>query len=261
MIHVIAAIMWIGSSALLQLARSRIEINDETKRKGLEGSSGWCTPGGFTTSEDARRAKVMPKKLHWFAGGRLHFSPAGSSSTSSSFKAAVSRSSTRTSRTSPSLATAIVIAILVGSWFVYDVFWRYAAKNVYFGAACTYAFVVGVLYWLSHHVSGRASFLLTGAMMGTWMATNVWVHIIPRSRVVNAVTTGKPPSETPRTRQDARSRHNKLHDLPRDSRDVEQSLPGCLWSLLELDHFAVLIVVGSSIRHIQNAFKGSRRAC
>src|SRR6185436_10508479 len=96
---------------------------------------------------------------------------------------------------SPTAATAMVVGILVGSWFVYDLLWRSPlAKNVYVGAAITYVFVVGVLWFFAHHVSGRASFLLTGAMMATWMGTNVWVHIIPpQEALVKAIMAGEPP--------------------------------------------------------------------
>ncbi|MFO0741781.1 MAG: urate hydroxylase PuuD [Labilithrix sp.] len=259
MIHVIAAIMWIGSSLFFNWLDPRIEINDETKRKGLEGELWMVHSGGFYDVQKTLVApKVMPKKLHWFkweAGFTLlsgwllldivFFQGGG-----------VTLVDPNVSDLKPSLATAIVIAILVGSWFVYDVFWRYAAKNVYFGAACTYAFVVGVLYWLSHHVSGRASFLLTGAMMGTWMATNVWVHIIPAQQgLVNAVTTGKPPSEHLAKHAKTRSRHNNYMTYPVILAMLSNHFPGVYGHSSNWIILAVLIVVGSSIRHIQNTFK------
>lgn len=259
MIHVIAAIMWIGSSLFFNWLDPRIEINEETKRKGLEGELWMVHSGGFYDVQKTLVApKVMPKKLHWFkweAGFTLlsgwllldivFFQGGG-----------VTLVDPNVSDLKPSLATAIVIAILVGSWFVYDIFWRYAAKNVYFGAACTYAFVVGVLYWLSHHVSGRASFLLTGAMMGTWMATNVWVHIIPAQQgLVNAVTTGKPPSEHLAKHAKTRSRHNNYMTYPVILAMLSNHFPGVYGHSSNWIILAVLIVVGSSIRHIQNTFK------
>jgi plastocyanin len=201
----------------------------------------------------------MPKRLHWFkweAGFTLlsgwllldvvFFQGGG-----------VTLVDPNVSSLSPTMATAMVIGILVGSWFVYDIFWRTPlAKNVYVGAAFTYAFIVGVLYWLSHHVSGRASFLLTGAMMGTWMATNVWVHIIPAQQgLVSAVTTGKPPSEHLAKHAKTRSRHNNYMTYPVILAMLSNHFPGVYGHQSNWIILAVLIVVASSIRHIQNTFK------
>ena len=259
MIHVIAAIMWIGSSLFFNWLDPRIEVNDETKRKGLEGELWMVHSGGFYDVQKTLVApKVMPKKLHWFkweAGFTLlsgwllldvvFFQGGG-----------VTLVDPNVSDIKPTMATAMVIGILIGSWFIYDIFWRYAAKNVYFGAVCTYAFIIGVLYWLSHHLSGRASFLLTGAMMGTWMATNVWVHIIPAQQgLVNAVTTGKPPSEHLAKHAKTRSRHNNYMTYPVILAMLSNHFPGVYGHSSNWIILAVLIVVGSSIRHIQNNFK------
>src|SRR5206468_1185741 len=79
----------------------------------------------------------------------------------------------------------------------------------------TYGFVIAVLYFLAHNVSGRASFLLTGAMMGTWMATNVWVHIIPaQTGLVKAVSTGTTPDPKLAKHAKTRSRHNNYMTYP-----------------------------------------------
>lgn len=259
MIHVIAAIMWIGSSLFFNWLDPRIEVNEETKKKGLEGELWMVHSGGFYDVQKTLVApKVMPKKLHWFkweAGFTLlsgwllldvvFFQGGG-----------VTLVDPNVSDIKPTMATAMVIGILIGSWFVYDIFWRYAAKNVYFGAVCTYAFIIGVLYWLSHHLSGRASFLLTGAMMGTWMATNVWVHIIPAQQgLVNAVTTGKPPSEHLAKHAKTRSRHNNYMTYPVILAMLSNHFPGVYGHSSNWIILAVLIVVGSSIRHIQNTFK------
>ena len=259
MIHVIAAIMWIGSSLFFNWLDPRIEVNEETKRKKLEGELWMVHSGGFYDVQKTLIAPtVMPKKLHWFkweAGFTLlsgwllldvvFFQGGG-----------VTLVDPNVSSLTPTMATMTVIAILVGSWFVYDIFWRYAAKNVYFGAVCTYAFVIGVLYWLSHHVSGRASFLLTGAMMGTWMATNVWVHIIPAQQgLVKAVTTGKPPSEHLAKHAKTRSRHNNYMTYPVIFAMLSNHFPGVYGHQSNWLIMAVVIVIAASIRHIQNTFK------
>ena len=260
MIHVVAAIMWIGSSLFFNWLDPRIEVNEHTRAKGLEGELWMVHSGGFYDVQKTLVApKVMPKKLHWFkweAGFTLLsgwllldvvFFQGG----------AVTLVDPNVSNLSPTMAIALVIGTLVGSWFVYDIFWRTPlAKNVYVGGLITYGFVVCVLWFFAHQVSGRAAFLLTGAMMGTWMATNVWVHIIPAQQgLTNAVTTGKPPSEHLAKHAKTRSRHNNYMTYPVVLAMLSNHFPGLYghgsnWIIL-----AGLIVVAASVRHAQNKFK------
>jgi uncharacterized membrane protein/plastocyanin len=259
-IHVIAAIMWIGSSLFFNWLDARIEQNERTKEKGIEGELWMVHSGGFYDVEKTLVApKVMPKRLHWFkweAGFTLlsgwllldivFFQGGG-----------VTLVDPNVSDLSPTAATALVVGLIIGSWFVYDLFWRSPlAKNVYVGAAVTYAFVIGVLWFLSHKVSGRAAFLVTGAMMGTWMATNVWVHIIPAQQgLVKAVTEGRAPDPKLAKHAKTRSRHNNYMTYPVVLTMVSNHFPGLYghshnWLIL-----AGILLVGSSIRHLQNVKK------
>lgn len=259
-IHVIAGIMWIGSSLFFNWLDPRIEVNERTKAKGIEGELWMVHSGGFYDVEKTLVApKVMPKKLHWFkweAGFTLlsgwllldivFFQGGG-----------VTLVDPNVSSLSPTVATAMVIGILIGSWFVYDILWRSPlTSNVYVGIAITYALIIGVLYFLAHKVSGRAAFLLTGGMMGTWMATNVWVHIIPAQQgLVKAVTEGKEPSEKLAKHAKTRSRHNNYFTYPVILIMLSNHFPGVYghpsnWMIL-----AGLIVAGAGIRHLQNVKK------
>lgn len=260
LIHVIAAIMWVGSSLFFNWLDPRIEQNERTKAKGIEGELWMVHSGGFYDVEKTLVApKVMPKKLHWFkweAGFTLlsgwllldivFFQGGG-----------VTLVDPNVSNMSPTTATMMVVGILIASWFVYDLLWRSPlTQNVYVGAVITYAMVVGVLWFFSHRVSGRAAFLLTGAMMGTWMATNVWVHIIPAQQgLVNAVTEGKAPSEKLAKHAKTRSRHNNYMTYPVVLIMLSNHFPGVYGHAANWMILAVLIVVGASIRHLQNVRK------
>jgi uncharacterized membrane protein/plastocyanin len=257
---VIAAIMWVGSSLFFNWLDPRIEVNERTKQKGIEGELWMVHSGGFYDVEKTLVApQVMPKKLHWFkweAGFTLlsgwllldivFFQGGG-----------VTLVDPNVSNLAPTTATAMVIGILVGSWFVYDLLWRSPlTQNIYVGAVITYGFVVGVLWFLAHHVSGRASFLLTGAMMGTWMATNVWVHIIPAQQgLVKAVTEGKAPNERLAKHAKTRSRHNNYMTYPVVLIMLSNHFPGLYGHASNWIILAVLIVVGAAIRHLQNVAK------
>src|ERR1043165_7053929 len=65
--HVISAIMWIGSSLFFNWLDARIEVNERTKARGIEGELWMVHSGGFYLVEKTLDAPaVMPKKLHWF---------------------------------------------------------------------------------------------------------------------------------------------------------------------------------------------------
>jgi uncharacterized membrane protein/plastocyanin len=259
-IHVIAAIMWIGSSLFFNWLDPRIEVNERTKAKGIEGELWMVHSGGFYDVEKTLVApKVMPEKLHWFKWEAAFTLLSGWLLLDIVFfqGGGVTLVDPNVSDLSPGAATAMVIAILIGSWFVYDLLWRSPlTKNVYVGAAITYAFVVGVLWFFAHKVSGRASFLLTGAMMGTWMATNVWVHIIPAQKgLVKAVTEKVPPSEKLAKQAKTRSRHNNYMTYPVVLIMLSNHFPGVYGHASNWLILAGLIVVGASIRHLQNVQK------
>lgn len=259
-IHVITGIMWIGSSLFFNWLDAHIEQTERAKERGVEGDLWMVHSGGFYDVEKTLVApKEMPKRLHWFkweAGFTLLsgwllldivFFQGG----------AVTLIDPNVSSLSPAGAIALTIAVLIGSWFVYDFLWRSPlTKNAYVGAALTFGLVLSVLFFFSSKLSGRASFLLTGAMMGTWMATNVWVHIIPAQKaLVNAVTARKPPDERLAKHAKTRSRHNNYMTYPVVLIMVSNHFPGVYASKHAWIVLAGLMVIGAGIRHLQNRKK------
>jgi plastocyanin len=88
------------------------------------------------------------------------------------------------------------------------------------------------------------------------MATNVWVHIIPAQQgLVNAVTTGKPPSQHLAEHAKMRSRQNNYMTYPVILAMLSNHFPGVYGHQSNWIILAVLMVIGASIRHIQNTFK------
>ena len=258
MIHVISAIMWIGSSLFFNWLDARIEQNERTRAKKIEGELWMVHSGGFYDVEKTLIApEQMPKKLHWFkweAGFTLlsgwllldvvFFQGGG-----------VTLIDPNVSAISSTAATALVIGILVGSWFIYDILWR-TPIPWQAGAVVTYAIVIGVLYYLAHTISGRAAYLVTGAMMGTWMATNVWVHIIPAQQgLVKAVAEKRSPDPKLAKHAKTRSRHNNYMTYPVVLIMLSNHFPGLYGSKNAWMILAALVVVGSAIRHLQNRFK------
>lgn len=258
--HVISGIMWIGSSIFFNWLDSHLEKVENEARKGVEGELFMVHSGGFYHVEKKHIApEAMPKHLHWFkweAGFTLltgwllldivFFQGGG-----------VTLIDPNVSSISPGTATILCVATLVGSWFVYDILWRSPLKNhMLVGAVITFALVIAVLWHLTHVISGRAAYLMTGAMMGTWMATNVWVHIIPAQKgLVAAVNARKKPDENLAKHAKTRSRHNNYMTYPVVLIMLSNHFPGAYGSKYNWAILAGLMVVGAGIRHVQNVTK------
>jgi uncharacterized membrane protein/plastocyanin len=258
--HVISGIMWIGSSIFFNWLDSHLDKVENAARKGVEGELFMVHSGGFYQVEKKLIApEAMPKRLHWFkweAGFTLltgwllldivFFQGGG-----------VTLVDPNVSSIGPTTATILCVAMLIGSWFVYDILWRSPIRHhMAAGAVVTYVLIVAVLWHLSHVISGRAAYLMTGAMMGTWMATNVWVHIIPAQKaLVAAVNARQKPDENLAKHAKTRSRHNNYMTYPVVLIMLSNHFPGAYGSKYNWLILAGLIVLGSTIRHIQNTFK------
>src|SRR4051812_22014409 len=147
--HVISAIMWIGSSIFFNWLDSHLDKVENEARKGVEGELFMVHSGGFYHVEKKHIApEAMPKRLHWFkweAGFTLltgwllmdivFFQGGG-----------VTLVDPNVSSISPTTATVLCVGMLIGSWFVYDILWRSPVRhNMVLGAAITYVLVVAVM--------------------------------------------------------------------------------------------------------------------
>lgn len=254
-VHVISGIMWIGSSLFFNWLDRHLA---KSERARVEGELWMVHGGGFYQVEKYMVVpERMPPHLHWFkweagftllsgwllldivyymGGGVLLVDPEVASIT-------------------PAVATALCLAVLVGSWFVYDVIWR-TVPSLLVGGALTFGLVLGAHALLAHWVAGRAAMFHVGAMVGTWMAVNVWVHIIPnQKKLVAALEKGeKPSAELEKKAKQAkfRSRTNNYLTYPVVLIMVSNHFPGVYGSRYATLMLAALVVVGGAVRHWQN---------
>ena len=259
-IHVISGIMWIGSSLFFNWLDSHLDKVADAERKGVEGELYMVHSGGFYQVEKKHIApEAMPARLHWFKWEAAFTLLSGWLLLDIVFfqGGAATLIDPNVSTVGPTAATLIVVGSLVASWFVYDLLWRSPlAKNVYVGAAITFVIVVGTLQHLTHVISGRAAFLVTGAMMGTWMATNVWVHIIPAQKgLVAAVNARTTPDPKLAKHAKTRSRHNNYMTYPVVLIMLSNHFPGLYGSKHNWLVLTGLMVFGMAVRHVQNLKK------
>jgi uncharacterized membrane protein len=112
-------------------------------------------------------------------------------------------------------AIGISVAFIATGWLVYDALCRALFGRDGLMAVLLFAFVV-LADWLLHQVfSARGAYIHVGAMLGTMMVANVFVHIIPgQRRMVAQIRAGQPVDPRPGQVGKQRSVHNTYFTLP-----------------------------------------------
>jgi uncharacterized membrane protein len=254
--HVIAGIMWIGSSLFfIWLENSLIKPQDA--QPGDIGEVFMVHGGGYYHVVKRELAGTLPDPLHWFKWEAYMTWLSGFS-----LLAVVYYLGGKAFLVDPAIAdistgTAVAVGIgsLVVSWLFYDRLWAspMAEKHDQVATGLTAAYVLGAVYALTHVLSGRAAYIHVGALMGTIMAGNVFFRIIPGQKVmVAAAAAGQAFAASPSKRAKARSRHNNYFTFPVIFIMISNHFPttfGHQWNWLIL---AVLMIGSAVIKHFMN---------
>jgi uncharacterized membrane protein len=219
--HVVAGIAWIGSSFYFVWLDNHLEPQgtSEPVDPNVAGELWAVHGGGFYRSRKYRVAPaVLPPTLHWFYWEAystwlsgfallclLYFLRAEAYLIDPSVAAL----------TKPA-AIAIVLAVLVASWLVYDGLCRSPLGRNGRALAIAVAVVTAIEAWgVCHLFGGRGAFMVFGAALGTIMVANVLFVIIPGQReLVRAKKEGREPDPAPGLRGKQRSVHNTYFTLP-----------------------------------------------
>jgi uncharacterized membrane protein len=255
-VHVIAGILWIGNSMLFNW----LDRNLRPSARGGPEVYGdiWLLHSGafYFVEKTSLSGRPMPRPLHWFkwqayttwlSGAALLivvYYVGGRALLTDPAKAALT----------PTVAMAVAIGGIVIGWLIYDVVWQYVAprSETAAGAASVVALVL-IAFGLTSVLNGRAAFLHVGALLGTVMAGNVVMTIMPSQRVlVDAVTAGRPPDPAVAQAAKTRSIHNNYLTFPVIVLMLSSHFPGVYghassWLLL-----LALIAIGAAVRHILN---------
>jgi len=254
--HMIAGIMWVGNSFYFVWMDSSFE-KLLAERKGVDGELYMVHGGNFYHVEKRRFGPgEMPKNLHWFIWEATFTWITGFLLltvvyylTDGAFLV-----DPRVSAMTPGTASLIGLATLFGSWFVYDGLFRIRHPKI--STALGLGFVVGIIYFLTHTFSGRGAFIHLGAMFGTWMVLNVWVHILPNQRaIIQASLAGQNPDYDLGKKAKRRSMHNSYMTLPVLFAMISNHFPSTYshpysWVVLSL-----IVVMGASVRHYMITLK------
>ena len=254
--HILAGIMWIGTSIFFNWLDSHLE-KPETAKKGVEGELWMVHSGGFYQVEKKLVApSEMPKTLHWFKWeayftwitgmvllGLVYYAGGG-----------VLLLDASVSNVSATTAMAIGLGTIAVSWVLYDLMWLSPiGKSMLVGGVITFGFVVASAWFFGRFFSGRAAYIHTGAMMGTWMVANVAMRIIPAQRaLVAAVKEGRAPDAALGKRAKQRSRHNNYMTYPVIFIMLSNHFPTTYGSTMAWAVLGGLMLVGAGARHFEN---------
>lgn len=148
-------------------------------------------------------------------------------------------------------AVAISIGGLLAGWLLYDGLCRSAlARNPVALAGAVYALIVVAAWGFTHVFSGRGALIHVGAFIGTIMAANVFMVIIPNQRrIAEALMAHREPDPALGATGKQRSLHNTYLTLPVLVTMVSNHYPMLTnhpqsWILV-----ALIVIAGASLRH------------
>jgi len=256
--HFLAGIMWIGTSLYFVWMDSSFEPLAEPK-KGIDGEL-WMVHGGNFYHVEKRRfgAGEMPKNLHWFkweatltwitgfvllvwvyylTNGAYLIDP-------------------RISSVTPTQASLIGLGVLVGGWIFYDGLYRSPLSKYSWINIFTLIFLGGVAYGLTHLLSGRAAYIHIGALFGTMMVLNVWVHILPnQQKIIDASMQGIDPDYELGIKAKRRSMHNSYMTLPVLFIMISNHFPSTFSHKYNFVILLLMIALGAFLRHFMITLK------
>jgi uncharacterized membrane protein len=255
-IHVIAGIMWIGNSLLFNWL-DRILQPSAKGGEGMQGETWLIHSGGFYFLEKTLLVgQRLPRPLHWFkwqayttwlSGAALlivvYYVGGRALMVGGAYPGL-----------SPSAAVAIGAGSIVVTWALYDVLWRHVYPR---SAAVAWVLsLLGLLaltWSLTHLLSGRAAYLHVGAALGTIMAGNVAMTIMPSQRVlVASVESGRGSDPAIADQAKTRSIHNNYLTFPVVVLMMSSHFPSLYGSALTWPLLLVLIAAGAGVRHVLN---------
>ncbi len=228
-LHVIVAIAWIGSSFYFVFLDNNLlaPTADDLKKKGVDGAMWAVHGGGFYNPQKymvAPRGGIIDSKLHWFYWESYSTWLSGFALFAVLYlwNASAFLVDRQVLDWSPVAAGAAALGFLVVFWLVYDAICRVFGfrANGERTVAALLIVVVAFAAWLACQLfSGRAAFLIVGAMLATAMSANVFFWIIPGQRKVVAAMTGGQPCDADALavhgqRGKQRSVHNTYFTLP-----------------------------------------------
>jgi uncharacterized membrane protein len=255
-LHVIAGIMWIGNSLLFNWLDRNLRRPSSDAHAAL-GEIWLLHSGGFYFVEKTLLdGQPVPRPLHWFKWQAYTTWLSGAA-----LLVIVYYAGGRAILADPTVASlshgaAILVGIgaIAAGLAVYEAMQRWVAPtNAAVATTLWLAALTAIAIGLTRLLSGRAAFLHVGAMLGTIMAANVFLTIIPSQHdLIRSVAEGGAGDPSISARAKRVSIHNNYFTFPVVVLMVSSHFPAIYshpWSWLLL---IVLVAGGAGVRHVLN---------
>ncbi|PCI63419.1 MAG: hypothetical protein COB37_04790 [Kordiimonadales bacterium] len=255
-LHIITGIAWIGSSFYFVWLDNHLEKPAEPK-EGLSGELWAVHGGGFYHKQKYAVAPAnMPDNLHWFKWEAYFTWMSGFALLALIYYYGADLFLIDKSKMDLSQwqAIGLSLAFIAGGWAIYDGLCRspLGQKNKLVGLIW-FAVLVGAAYGLTNIFSDRAAYVHIGVIVGSVMAFNVFMVIIPnQKKVVASLLAGEAPD--PRLGQigKQRSLHNNYMTLPVLLMMISTHYPMTFGNPYNWVILAGLAIVGVLVRHFFN---------
>lgn len=244
-IHVFAGIMWVGTTYYFTWLDAR--LSEEEKAVANTGAAAqiWMVhSGGFYVVEKRKVPDLASRTLHWFrweAGTTwlsgfalmviVYYLGGGALIDTDVYDISLTK------------AVGLGIGLLIAGWLIYDlVMISPLGKNEILVAIIFYVLLVATTYGLTHVFSGRAVFIHIGAMMGTIMAANVWMRILPaQKKMIAAINAGHKPDDALSAQAKLRSKQNTFMAVPVVFLMISNHFPGVAYG--ERNNWVILAIL------------------
>jgi uncharacterized membrane protein len=255
-LHVIAGIAWIGSSFYFVHLDSSIKQRDGLP-KGAGGEAWQVHGGGFYHMIKYLVApETMPDNLTWFKWEAYATWASGLALLIIVyyFGAELYLIDNHVLELPVWGAVTISVIGLIAGWMVYDLLCKSPLGDNDTGlAAVGFVFLVALAYVFTWLFSGRGAYMEMGAVIGTIMAANVLMVIIPNQKIVVAdLIAGRTPDPKLGYVAKQRSMHNNYLTLPVLFVMISNHYPLAFASRFNWLILALVLVVGAVIRHFYN---------
>ncbi|HET6970160.1 MAG TPA: urate hydroxylase PuuD [Phenylobacterium sp.] len=261
-LHLIAGIAWIGSSFYFMWLDSHLKKPAEAP-EGIAGELWSVHSGGFYRQMKFMVAPAdMPDELHWFKWEAYTTWISGFLLLALIFYVGADLNLIDKAKAPLEAWQAIALGLgsLVGGWLVYDGLCRSPiGQNLRVFSAVWFLTLTAAAYGLGRVFSDLGAFMHVGAIIGTVMAANVFMIIIPNQRkVVAQVLAGETPDPALGKQAKQRSVHNNYMTLPVLLIMISNHYPMVFAGPLSWLWLAGLGIAGWTIRHFFNLKNAGR---